>query len=233
MDKLRLRTKAKEIVAKFTRDSARLRYLTYLGRFENWRKSRVEKFPTFENRYRLYDYLNERIIGNEEISYLEFGVSKGESLKYWTEINTDPSSRFWGFDTFFGLPESWEVFTQTVEKNMFSMDGNPPAIDDERNSFVKGKFQETLPGFLREFKSDRRLVIHHDADLYTSTLYALCQLDAIAKPGTILIFDEFTSVLHEFRAFEDYCSSFLRDYVVLGATDGPHDYFSQIAVEMK
>ncbi|HEX6123886.1 MAG TPA: hypothetical protein VFZ23_00790, partial [Pyrinomonadaceae bacterium] len=157
MDKLRLRTKAKEIVAKFSRDSARLRYLTYLGRFENWRKSRVEKFPTFENRYRMYDYLNTEIIGNEAISYLEFGVSKGESLKYWTEINTDPQSRFWGFDTFYGLPESWEVFTTTVEKNMFSMNGTPPPIEDERNTFVKGKFQDTLSGFLESFESKGRL----------------------------------------------------------------------------
>lgn len=233
MDKLRLRTRAKAFVAKFSRDSARLRYLTYLGRFEKWKESRQEKFPTFENRYRLYDYLNEKVIGNEPIDYLEFGVSKGESLKYWTEINTNPDTRFFGFDTFTGLPESWEVFTTTVEKNMFSMNGTPPPIDDSRNTFVKGRFQETLTGFLDGFESKGRLVMHNDADLYTSTLYCLCECDKIIKPGTIIIFDEFTSVLHEFRAWEDYCSSYLRDYVVLGATDGPHDYFSQIAVEMK
>ena len=233
MDKLRLRTKAKEIVAKFTRDSARLRYLAYLGRFERWRRSRKEKFPTFENRYRLYDYLNREVLGNEQIDYLEFGVSKGESLKYWTEINTAPGSRFFGFDTFTGLPEEWEVFTTTVEKNMFSMNGKPPAIDDERNTFVQGKFQDTLNGFLETFESKGRLVVHNDADLYTSTLYTLCQCDKIMKPGTIVLFDEFSSVLHEFRAWEDYCSSYIRDYVVLGATDGPHDYFSQVAIEMK
>ena len=233
MDKLRFRTKAKEIVARFSRDSARLRYLTYLGRFENWRKSRKENFPTFENRYRMYDHLNREILRNEPISYLEFGVSKGESLKYWTEINTDTNSRFWGFDTFHGLPESWEVFTGTIEKNMFSMNGNPPPIDDDRNTFVKGKFQDTLSGFLKSFQPNGRLVLHNDSDLYTSTMYVLCQCNDILKPGSIVIFDEFTSVLHEFRAWEDYCSSFVRDYVVLAATDGPHDYYSQIAVEMK
>ena len=233
MDKLRLRTKAKELVSRFARDSSRLRYLAYLGRFEAWRRSRSENFPTFENRYRMYEYLNERVLGNSAIDYLEFGVSKGESLQHWVNTNTNPQSRFWGFDTFFGLPESWEVFSTTVEQNMFSMDGKPPAINDERNDFVIGKFQETLPEFLDGFEAKNRLVVHNDADLYTSTLYTLCQCHDIMTPGTIVMFDEFTSVLHEFRAWEDYTASYGREYVVLAATNGPHDYFAQIAIEMK
>ncbi len=233
MFKVKLTTKVKEIVSKFVSDSPRARYFMYLARFEKWRKGRAETFPMFENRYKLYDYLNEKIVGDEPVSYLEFGVSKGESLKYWTDINKNPDSRFWGFDTFFGLPEKWEVFTGTVEKNAFSMNGNPPDITDARNSFVKGLFQESLPGFLKSFESNGRLIIHNDADLYTSTLYVLCECNDILKPGTIVIFDEFTSVLHEFRAWEDYCAAYLREYTVLGATKGPNDYFSQIAVEMK
>ena len=229
----KLRTKFKQILSKVVWDNTRIRYLIYLAKFEKWRKSREEKFPFFDNRYKLYDYLNEKVIGNEPINYLEFGVSKGESLKYWTDINQNPQSKFWGFDTFFGLPDKWEVFTTTLDKNTFSMNGKPPEINDERISYVIGLFQETLPDFLKNFESTRRLVIHNDADLYSSTLYTLCQCDNIIKPGTIVIFDEFTSVLHEFRAWEDYCASFMRDYVVIGATKSDYEYFSQIAVEMK
>jgi O-methyltransferase len=229
----KLRTKFKQILSKLVWDNTRIRYLIYLARFEKWRRSREEKFPFFDNRYKLYDYLNEKVIGNEPINYLEFGVSKGESLKYWTDINQNPQSKFWGFDTFFGLPDKWEVFTTTLDKNTFSMNGKPPEINDERISYVIGLFQETLPDFLKNFESTRRLVIHNDADLYSSTLYTLCQCDNIIKPGTIVIFDEFTSVLHEFRAWEDYCASFMRDYVVIGATKSDYEYFSQIAVEMK
>lgn len=205
----------------------------YLARFEKWRKTRKEKFPLFENRYRLYEYLNEKVIGNEAIDYLEFGVSKGESLKHWTDTNNNPKSKFWGFDTFFGLPEKWEVFTGTIEKNAFSMNGNPPEINDDRITYVKGLFQDTLPGFLKDFETSGRLVIHHDADLYTSTLFCLCQCDSVLKPGTIVIFDEFTSVLHEFRAWEDYCESFRVDYVVVGATKSDYEYYSQVAFEIK
>jgi len=231
--KLTLRTKAKSLISKLSFDSPRARYLAYLARFEKWRKSRTEKYPTFENRYLMYDFLKNDVISDEPIDYLEFGVSKGESLKYWTEIETNPRSRFWGFDTFFGLPDKWEVFTTTVEKSAFSMNGEPPAIDDPRNTFVKGLFQETLPSFLADFKPTGRVVVHNDADIYPSTLYTLCQCNEILKPGAIVIFDEFTSVLHEFRAWEDYCAAYMREYTVLAATDGPHDYFSQIAVEMK
>jgi hypothetical protein len=214
-------------------DNKQMRYLIYLARFEKWRKNRKESFPLFADRYKMYEYLNEKVIGNDAISYLEFGVSKGESLKYWTDIHKNPESCFFGFDTFFGLPEEWDVFTTTVDKNAFSMDGKPPEINDERNTFVKGLFQDTLPEFLDNFEPRGRLVMHNDADLYTSTLYCLCECNDIIKPGTIVMFDEFTSVVHEFRAWEDYCASYRRDYVVLAATKGDFDYFSQIAVEMK
>lgn len=230
---IKLRTKFKQILSKLVLDNTQIRYLIYLARFEKWRKSRTESFPLFDDRYKLYEYLNEKVIGHEPINYLEFGVSKGESLIYWTDINKNPQSKFWGFDSFMGLPEKWEVFTTTVNESSFTMNGKPPDIDDRRVAFVEGLFQETLPDFLKSFESSGRLVVHNDADLYSSTLFTLCQCNEILKPGTIVIFDEFTSVVHEFRAWEDYCASFMRNYTVIGATKSPYSYFSQVAVEMK
>ena len=229
----KIRTKAKEIISKLARDSSRVRYLTYLSRFEKWRKTRTETFPEFQDRYKLYDHIERKVIAEEPISYLEFGVSKGESLNYWLELNKNPGSRFWGFDTFFGLPETWDVFTGQVSRSAFSMDGEPPPITDVRNTFVKGLFQETLPGCLKTFESKGRLILHNDADLYSSTLYVLSRCNDILVPGAIVIFDEFSSVLHEFRAWEDFSSAYMRDYVVIGATKGPYDYYSQVAVEMR
>jgi O-methyltransferase len=233
MIKLKLRTKAKRIISRLSRDSSRARYIAYLGRFEKWRTSRKEPYPVFEDRYKLYDYLNQQVINEEPITYLEFGVSKGESLKYWVELNQNKTSRFWGFDTFFGLPDTWEVFTGKVEKNAFSMDGKPPAIADDRIAFVQGLFQETLPEFLQTFERRGRLILHNDADLYSSTLYVLSRCDDILAPGTIVMFDEFSSVLHEFRAWEDYCSAYRKEYTVIAATNGPYDYFSQVAIEIR
>ncbi len=55
----------------------------------------------------------------------------------------------------------------------------------------------------------------------------------IIVPGTIIIFDEFYSILHEFRALEDYCSSYLRKYELIAATIAPNRYYAQIAIRMK
>ena len=80
---------------------------------------------------------------------------------------------------------------------------------------------------------DGQLIIHMDADLYSSTLYALCKLDNVIKEGTIIIFDEFSSVLHESRALEDYAVSHLRDYEVLCSTNlDPVSYFNEIAIRI-
>jgi O-methyltransferase len=63
-----------------------------------------------------------------------------------------------------------------------------------------------------------QLIIHNDSDLYSATLYVLTCANSIIVPGTVIIFDEFYSVMHEFRALEDYCASYMRSYEVIAAT---------------
>jgi hypothetical protein len=46
-------------------------------------------------------------------------------------------------------------------------------------------------------------------------------------PGTIVIFDEFNSVLNEFRAFDDYTSSHMRDFKIICSTPN----LVQVAIE--
>lgn len=89
-------------------------------------------------------------------------------------------------------------------------------------------FQETLPKFILNFKTDNKIVVHLDCDLYSSALYCLTKLDAVLPTGTVLIFDEFGDVLHEFRALNDYISSYRREVKVICS----HDDFFTIAVEL-
>jgi O-methyltransferase len=145
-------------------------------------------------------------------------VFRGESIRRWSQLNTSPNSRFFGFDSFEGLPEEWSG----VPKGSYSAKGELPAIDDPRVHFVKGWFQETVPNFLMGYKAveKNRLVIYNDCDLYSSTLFCLTQFNSVMTPGTILIFDEFGDLLHEFRAFLDYSHAYMRKYKVLVTTPG-------------
>jgi O-methyltransferase len=148
------------------------------------------------------------------IIYLEFGVYRGDSLRWWLDRVPQPQSRFVGFDTFTGLPEWWRA---TEPAGHFNADGRLPDIKDLRCSFQKGLFQETLPRFVSDNDLSGRLVINLDADMYTSTLFVLTTLGRVLKAGDILFFDEFSCPLDEFRAFEEFVRSFRVKYGVLGA----------------
>ncbi len=170
--------------------------------------------PNFPERSALYSYIRSRCIGSEPIDFLEFGVYRGATIEEWTSLNVNPDSRFYGFDSFEGLPDKWE----RAEAGLFSTRGEVPKVNDPRVKFVKGWFNETLPEFLSTFLPKSRLVIHYDADVYSSTLYVLTELDKISIPETIVIFDEFRSPLDEFRAFHDYLSAYRRKLLVLATT---------------
>jgi O-methyltransferase len=203
--------------------SATVDVVNRLARFNQWRKQHLN-IPYFPVREELYTYLINEIVCEAEITFLEFGVWRGKSMSYWTQRHQNPKSRFFGFDTFEGLPESWDIQVGILEKGHFSTGGELPKIADPRVHFFKGLFQDTLPGFLAsDCLSGRRLVINNDSDLYSSTLFTLCTLHPFLRKGTIIIFDEFSHVLDEFRALEDYVGAFRRKYEVLAASGQYYD----------
>jgi O-methyltransferase len=223
----------KKILSTVLPDSVKLRYFSYIPRLRTFLKAHSEQYPVFNDRYAMYGYVNDTVVKGRSIVYCEFGVFEGASLRHWTKINVEARSRFYGFDTFTGLPESWDKFVGNKRINTFDVGGEFPRIDDGRVSFIKGMFQDTLPGYLRNHDGSYQLIVHSDADLYSSTLYVLTCANGILVPGTILIFDEFSSMLHEFRALEDYCSSYLRKFDILAATKSPNSYYEQIVVRLK
>ncbi len=175
------------------------------------RRDRFSECPEFPTRDDLYRHLASRL--KEPISYLEFGVWQGASIKSWCSLNKHPESRFYGFDTFDGLPEDWE---SDHPKGTFSTGGKTPQIDDTRVKFIKGLFQDTLREFLSKTPLQNRLVVNVDCDIYTATLFVLGTMDKLFSPGTIIIFDDFYSMNHEFKAFVDYDRSFGRKWKALG-----------------
>ena len=155
----------------------------------------------------------------DEYTYLEFGVAAGNSIKWWLKESKNPASRFYGFDTFEGLPESWGVF----EKG--DMISAIPDVNDSRASFVKGIFQDTLNDFLAkqgpDFKRKKKL-IHMDADLFSATLFALSQLYPYLQKGDVIMFDEFNVYDHEYMAFKLFTDAF---YVKLRLVAGQNNFY--------
>lgn len=153
-----------------------------------------------DHRFELYARVA-RELGPAKVLYLEFGVHRGESIARWAELLEGPGCKLVGFDSFEGLPEDW---TLEDRKGTFSTGGQVPAIADPRVSFVQGWFDATLPGFA--VPPHERLVLHLDADLYSSTRTVLSALREHIRPGTYLLFDEFSDRNHELRAFAELCA---------------------------
>jgi len=170
----------------------------------------------YSRRFDLYNYLSDKYdLKNNSLDYLEFGVAGGHSFRWWVSNSADRDSRFYGFDTFEGLPEAWGTFSKS------DMASSVPVIDDTRVRFYKGLFQESVPGFIKEWdrKENRLKVIHFDADLFSSTLFALTALAPYMKKGDILLFDEFNVPNHEFLAFKIFSDSYYIKTRLLGAVN--------------
>lgn len=154
---------------------------------------------------------------DQPITHFEFGVHKGESIRWWVENNRNADSRFYGFDSFEGLPENWQGVRS---KGAFDLGGVAPEAVDQRCEFVKGWFHETLPYRLAPLSESRRRVLHLDGDLYRSTVYPLLVCGPALRDKDIVIFDEFADSAHEFRAFEDFLVIFGFEAQPLTATRG-------------
>jgi len=185
-------------------------------------------FRSYKNRVSLHEHvIRTEGLDQKPIHYLEFGVAGGTSFAWWVKANQDPRSLFYGFDTFEGLPEDWHFF----KKGAFSFD--IPFMDDPRGTFIKGLFQDTLYKFLDNYgkntaSDEVTRVLHLDADLYSSTLFALTMLAPYLRNGDILLFDEFNIPNHEFAAWNDFVRSYYIKYEVIGAVNN----FYQTAIKI-
>lgn len=195
-------------------------YLSKLSQWANGNKQVLyNDFPSkwsYTKRYEMYKWvLDKENLLNEPVNYMEFGVAKGESFRWFLQHNTHPDSRFYGFDTFTGLPEDWGPF----KKGSFTNDNQVPEINDARGRFYQGLFQQTVPGFLQELRNDRRNLFMLDADLYSATLYVLCSMAPFLKKGDIVFFDEFAVPTHEFKAFHDFVQAYYINFELIAAAN--------------
>lgn len=154
--------------------------------------------------------------------YCEFGVYQGVSLiralrtdhKWHEKTNRCHVKRFFGFDSFSGLPpfspndrlEGYEVFKEGQFGDA-SLELVRQKIKEEKLEFkevklIPGLFSETLtsPGVLGEFQNSSVAIAHIDCDLYSSALDCLKFLDGRLSDGAVLLFDDWFC----FRGRPDY-----------------------------
>lgn len=197
----------------------------YLARLGRWTRAQNPPFdadrdePAF--RYAKRERLFLQVLESERLGgpldYLEFGVAAGASFRWWLRHVAHPEARFAGFDVFTGLPEDFGP----VKAGSFDTGGRVPEVDDPRARFVSGFFQDTLGPFIEESglgerDAGRRLVVHLDADLYSSTLFVLTRLAPHLRPGDVLLFDEFGVPMHEFKAWTEFVAAYRVEATLLG-----------------
>src|ERR1041385_3984451 len=77
------------------------------AKMSQWIKTHGDSMKVLPDKASLFAHLSANVIGDEPIDYLEFGVMHGWSIRQWSGLNAEPQSRFFGFDSFEGLPEQW------------------------------------------------------------------------------------------------------------------------------
>ncbi len=165
-------------------------------------------------------------------SIVELGVSRGVSFfsfHKFLEIfcPMDTSRKVFGFDSFEGLTDftekdgadhvlsdkqrgGWSAAQSEAEVfGLAKLYNDDNVLARERCRLIKGRVQDTLPGFLAETPGLRISLLHLDMDLYDPTLYALEQLWDLVVPGGVIVMDEYGLPPWggEAAAFDEFCRS--------------------------
>jgi len=157
--------------------------------------------------------------------FYEFGVWRASSFKYLINI----FKQGYGFDTFTGLPEDWDIKSHIEKKGTYSGDGEIPKI--KGGNFIVGRFEDTLETFFSKIRPMASL-INFDADLYSSTICALNFSKKVIDKNTILVFDEFLMneswEEDEYKALNEFCSINHLSYEVIAISF----FTKQVAVKL-
>jgi hypothetical protein len=159
--------------------------------------------------------------------YLEFGTFRGKSFvaffraaeKYGVE-----DMRFFGFDSFEGLPEtptcarpnentrkgefaagnyacSQEEFTDILIRN---------GVDMERVTLIPGFYHQTLTEALKSELAIKAGIVNIDCDIYESTVDVLSFVTSFLSNGSLLLFDDWLAYgAHPLRGEQRACREWL------------------------
>ena len=141
----------------------------------------------------------------KENLFLEFGVYKGDSINLFGNFLSQHSREIYGFDSFEGLEEEWNMNDYNPIGRFSLNKKNPKVLKNV--PLIKGKVQSTLENFLKDKKDKKIIFVHMDMDTYIPTKYALNKIKPFLQKGSVILFDEFYGFPnwqhHEYKAFSE------------------------------
>ena len=144
--------------------------------------------------------------------WLEFGVYSGITINSIARIAKH--REIFGFDSFLGLPEVW----RGMPTDVFNRDGVTPDVESNV-TLISGWFNDTIPKFISENKSDYISFLHIDCDIYSSTTEVFNNFYDKIKKGTVILFDELYNYPewkdHEFKALMEFTEKYDKKFDVI------------------
>lgn len=177
----------------------------------------------------MFEFVEQKFAAGGTLTYLEFGVWKGDSIQHFANLNSNPESRFFGFDSFEGLPADW---TPHMKKGTFDLSGVMPIIHDHRVKLIKGLFNKSIPIFVKRFEPSGRLILYIDCDLFNSALYVLASFSNLLVDGTNLVLDDFDEPLGVSKALYTFVKAFGVEVEVVGRV-GDREFLKTVAFRIK
>lgn len=157
--------------------------------------------------------------------WAEFGVFTGGSARLFLEYLPE-NTRFSLFDSFEGLPESWD---QNHLKGHFTCE--VPQFDDERIEIIKGWFSDTVFDWVKS-RNRPLSFVHVDSDIYSSARTILMGCNKLIVPGTVVLFDEMFGYVgwehHEYKAYREWLKICGRECKYLGRSSNHRLYLQVI-----
>ena len=145
---------------------------------------------SIESRMNIFHLIQQVLTQNIEGDFVEIGCNAGESSVVIQKIieESGTSRKFYAFDSFIGLPQTgskdggvYKKGDMSFSKDLFEK--NFCGLGLKKPYIYAGWFEETLPGNL----PDKVAFALLDADLYSSTLFALKELYPKMSKGAICL----------------------------------------------
>ena len=183
-----------------------------------------DHFPTamlFQNKRDLRKWAIKRAVMNHEHVGLisEFGVFRGNGISLFARVLEPYGLGITGFDSFEGLEEDWTGHHNGRTQGGFGQQSTPPGVP-ENAKLIKGKVQDTLPGFLARQGAVHYTFAHMDFDTYTPTAFTLSAIKDRLRKGTVLVFDELYGYPgwrhHEWKALKETLPDACYDFIAFG-----------------